>query len=759
MSLPVEHLTTTVAVRALCNFTAKRGDLDRRFTPAPSADEGRTGHLIAASRRGPEYRSEVSLHGQHLQLTVRGRADGYDALERRIDEFKTHRGDLDRMPNNHRALHWAQLKVYGWLLCQREQLSATTLALVYFDVDSQEETILHEAVSAAELQRFFIACCEAFQQWAQTQDEYRQARNAALLRLVFPFDSIRAGQRDLLDAVGAAADAGQHLLAEAPTGIGKTLGTLFPMLQALATGKVDKIFYLTAKSTGRRLALDTLQQLTKATNGAHLRTLELVAREKLCVHPDKECHGGSCPLAKGFYDRLPAARISAVAAGQLTEARIGNIAAAHGICPYYLSQEMAQWSDVIVGDYNHYFDRSGMLYRMTIEHEWRVALLVDEAHNLLGRARSMYSGAVSESMVADAMYAAPLSLCSSLSKLQNEWHRLRDVEASAYLVGDEIPVHWLSALKEVISLLTEYSAAATMPLDGALRELLFAGLQFCRLADEFGEDSIFAVATTPADGKQTLLLDNVIPARFLRPRFDAVHCCILFSATLTPAQFHRDLLGLPASCRHLEVASPFIKDQLAVTLVSDVPTNFRSRRSSVTPIARLIAETYTDRPGNYLAFLSSFDYLDLVFGEFAVNYPHIPCWQQTRRMSERERRRFIDRFEADSRGVGFAVLGGAFAEGIDLPGNRLIGAFIATLGLPQVNAVNQAVMHRMQERYGAGFEYTYLYPGVQKVVQAAGRIIRTTADQGSLHLIDSRYQDERVRELLPSWWEISSTAW
>jgi len=251
-----------------------------------------------------------------------------------------------------------------------------------------------------------------------------------------------------------------------------------------------------------------------------------------------------------------------------------------------------------------------------------------------------------------------------------------------------------------------------------------------------------------------LCLRNIVPAPFLKARFASAHTTTLFSATLSPWQYYSDMLGLPEETPWLDVPSPFNAAQLDVRVVPQISTRYSERGASVEPIATLIARQYEAQPGNYLAFFSSFDYLQDVIGVLRERFPQLPLWEQSRQMDEAAREQFLARFVEDGAGIGFAVLGGAFAEGIDLPGKRLIGAFVATLGLPQLNAVNEQIRQRMQTMFGAGYEYAYLYPGLQKVVQAAGRVIRTTSDQGSIFLIDDRYTRREVRALLPSWWEV-----
>jgi Rad3-related DNA helicase len=280
----------------------------------------------------------------------------------------------------------------------------------------------------------------------------------------------------------------------------------------------------------------------------------------------------------------------------------------------------------------------------------------------------------------------------------------------------------------------------------------FDALHFCRMAEAFGPHSLFDV--TQAGSAARLCIRNVSPAPFLAPRFAACATAVLFSATLSPPGFYRRLLGLPESVPWINVDSPFAEHQLDVRVERRISTRYRDRQHSLIPIAELIARQYRSQPGNYLAFFGSFDYLRAALAVFNDRFPEVATWEQVRGMDGAQRDAFLARFTPTSRGIGFAVLGGVFAEGIDLPGDRLIGAFIATLGLPRVNGVNAEIERRMQSLFDAGYEYTYLYPGLQKVVQAAGRVIRTVSDRGTVYLIDDRYMGSRVRELLPRWWRI-----
>ena len=770
-------MTYCVAVRALCEFTAKHGDLDLRFTPSPSAQEGMAGHALVAARRNGDYQAEVSLTGEYKTLQVRGRADGYDPVQNQLEEIKTFRGDLHAMPDNRRNLHWAQVKIYGWLLCRDRGLQSINLSLVYFDVASLQETPLTEHFSAEALREYFELQCERFLLWANQELAHRTARDAALGALAFPHTGFRQGQRELATAIYKTASAGKCLLAQAPTGIGKTVGTLFPLLKAMSRHRLDKVFFLAAKTPGRRVALDALKLVTKTDSAAplKLRVLELVARDKSCEHPDKACHGDSCPLAKGFYDRLPQARLAAInystTGGPLDREALREVALTHRVCPYYLCQEMAIWADVVVGDYNYYFDTSAMLHTMTLANQWRVSVLVDEAHNMIERARSMYSASLNQAQLLAVRASAPKSVKSALDRLNRAFNEVHQTQLDDYRVTDELPVNFLKALQQAVTTLTDFLVANPTRMDGELQTFYFEALHFTRMADSFGAHSMFDISLreSPRDEASifahdqscaTLNIRNVVPAPFLSPRFSAAHSVALFSATLSPASFYRETLGLPDNTAWIDVQSPFSHEQLRVAAISNISTRYSHRGRSLGPIADLMARQYHTKPGNYLCFSSSYDHLQTLGALFRERYPDIPLWAQCRQMLEAEREQFLARFTQTSRGIGFAVLGGAFAEGIDLPGNRLIGAFIATLGLPQVNQVNEEIRKRMGAFFdkdgdtGLAYNYTYLYPGLQKVVQAAGRVIRTQRDQGVIYLMDDRFTKPEVSALLPLWWRV-----
>jgi DNA excision repair protein ERCC-2 len=411
---------------------------------------------------------------------------------------------------------------------------------------------------------------------------------------------------------------------------------------------------------------------------------------------------------------------------------------------------MAHWCDVVVADFNYYFQPGAFLYALAREEDWQVALLVDEAHNLLERARAMYSAALEEPALAAGRRMAPAAVGRALDALLREWRRAQ-LACQADGFASEVPDGLGRAVRDATACLAEHFAAQPLLAKGPLHELFFEILQFARLLESFDRHSVLELRAQD-EGAPRLALHNLIPATFLRPRFAFARSAVCFSGTLSPFEFYRDTLGLPDDCATLDVGSPFGAHQLQVLQAGDLSTRARDRPHSIARLVDIVADQFARRPGNYLAFFSSFDYLDMAAHALATRHPAIALWRQRRAMGAAERESFLERFQPGSQGVGLAVLGGIFGEGVDLPGERLVGAFVATLGLPQHDALHERMRERMQERFGDGYAYTYLYPGIRKVVQAGGRVIRSESDEGVLVLLDDRFARPEVARLLPAWW-------
>lgn len=413
----------------------------------------------------------------------------------------------------------------------------------------------------------------------------------------------------------------------------------------------------------------------------------------------------------------------------------------------------------MVGDYNYFYDSSAMLYALTQASQWRVGVLVDEAHNLLERARGMYSAELSQTTLAVARKQAAGAVKKALDGVQRNWAALNQAQLADYQVLPALPEGLRQAVQRAVAAIAQVQSDAPLLPGDPVLDFYLQALQWTALAEQFGDHAMLDnrwLAPHQGRGKRSVLcIRNIVPAPHLAPRYAAARATVLFSGTMGPQPFYQDLLGLPADCAWVDVPAPFQAAQLRVEIAGHISTRYRDREASLAPLAHAVAAQFARQPGNYLCFFSSFDYLQRAAAQLCALYPAIPVWRQTAAMDDASRAAFLARFEAGGQGIGFAVLGGAFAEGVDLPGQRLIGAFVVTLGLPQVNPINEHMMAAMAARFGAGkaYDYIYLYPGLRKVVQAAGRVIRTEHDQGVLLLMDDRYRRPQVQALLPTWWQ------
>ena len=757
---PETHILHTISVKALVAFAAKSGDLDRRFTPAPTGQQGIEGHNRVTKNRPASYRRERAFTLQVDILLLRGRADGYCIDNHCVEEIKTFYGDFNHIPENQRQLHWAQVKCYGWMLCEEEKLEQVNLALVYFQLKEEREYRLEQSWTRADLQRDCGKLVEKYLAWQDEIDQRRALLIPWLNTLQFPHPEFHASQRDMAEAVYKSAATGRVLLAEAPTGTGKTLASLFPALKAMGRDHIDKIFYLTAKTTVKELAFEAVRTIARDTD-TPLRVLELTAQEKVCLEPEKRCAGDSCPYAENFYTKLELARSAAYNIPVLDKAALAKLAQDFQICPFYLSMEMCRWADLVVADVNYYFDGSPLLLELTKEMEWRSFLLIDECHNLIERGRMMYSAAINRGLLLAAKKAVPATLKKTLERLNKHWLALlKPLQESPTTLTTlaELPQSFLTALVDFTNQYQEFLQhnPEHSIQQGSPQEFFFSALALQARLEEVNEDFCIDIQYFNSKAEE-LTVRNLVPAQLLAKRLAYSSGACFFSATLRPLHFYQAMLGLPRDSVALQVSSPFNSAQLHISVAHRLSTRFIDRPASVAIIPGLVAEQLKQVPGNAIIFFSSYAYLQQVENALRneLTNTSVELLVQSKYMSEYERTQFIAQFSNHTNLLGLAVLGGAFSEGIDLPGDALKGVFIATLGLPQINKVNEYLRMHLQNKFNQGYNFTYLYPGIQKVVQAAGRVIRRKDDTGYLCLLDDRFGQTEVKKLLPEWWSIN----
>ncbi len=752
----------SVSVGALVGFALRAGDLVRGGPgSAQRLAAGSRAHRQLQRRRPPGYQAEVPvshlLQRDGLVLEICGRVDGValtaDALL--VEEIKT-TGQLPDADYPGAPAHWAQAKVYAFIVATQAQRAAVDVRLTYVCLEPFATRELHERCTQAALASFVDGLLEAYLRWARAYDEWCRVRDASIACLPFPFPRLRPGQGQLIEAVQAALDGDARLFVEAPTGIGKTICVLYPAVRALGSGQVDKVFYLTPKTVVRTAAEKAVADLRAA--GLRLRSLTLTARERICCQGQGRtaCDPRRCPYALGYFDRLDAALADGFRQETLTRPAIEELARRHQVCPFELQLDLSLWVDLLVCDYNYAFDPAAYLRRFFLDDGGRYALLVDEAHDLVDRAREMFSA----ELRAGALAACAGRFGARAEPLAAHLHRLADeVRAAGPAAGDgavvleSVPSSLRPLLADLLPLAERVLAAETAGDDWqALAEQYYAAQAFLRLTDELSEEY---TCYAERHGRQARLrLFCLDPARQLRAALRRGCAAVFFSATLTPLDYFRDLLGGRAGDALLSLEPPFPADNLHVLVGRYVATTLRRRAASYAAVAEAIATVVGARPGNYLAFFPSYRYLEAVARHLAAR-DDLELAVQRPGLSEAEREAFLARFATDNGGplVGMVVMGGLFGEGIDLSGERLIGAVIVGVGLPQLCLERDLISAHFAARGAPGFEYAYTYPGMNRVLQAAGRVIRSETDRGVVLLLDERFCELSYQQLLPRWWQ------
>ena len=749
-----------IAVSDLARFCHKTGDIDHRFSPSPTGEQGVAGHQRLYSRRPPGYHSEFAveyrLEEPDLQLVLRGRADGFDASLGLVEEIKTCRVAPDSIPEAVTRLHMAQCRLYAALIAEQENLAVLEARLTWFNIDSDEEYSLSESCTRADLTGFLAATLAQFSSWLRLLARLKRERDASLVALDFPLGDFREGQRELAELTYKCVDQGGQLLLEAPTGIGKTAAVLYPALKALATAKHDKVVFATAKTVGRYAAEDTLARFGAA--GFRGNALTLTARDKICLAPGRACHGDDCPYARGYYDRVTDALQAAIAAPTLRRQDIDSLARQFEVCPYQLALDLLPWVDVVIADLHYLYSLTATLASAIKADSKRWTVLLDEAHNLPGRARGMYSARLAKAALMAARSAAP-----ALSKHLDRVNRLllalqRETwQTAEFDSRTDLPEGLLPALQELTAATSEQLVLepAFLQQAPALKDFFFDVLQFLRVAEQWGDEYRFELSR--GSGRQSLCvtLNCLDPARLLSERQQRCHSLTAFSATLSPLPWTRASLGLEQQAVCSRASSPFRREQLQVFLATGIDTRFRQREASMPALAHLLHRWLQREQGNCIVYFPSYRYLQDCLHAMGAGTGVIPArtlWQQRQDLDEPARQQLLDLLAERRNVAAFCILGGVFGEGIDLPGDQLASVVVVGVGMPQVNRDTRQLQSWHAQRYGAGFEYTFLYPGMQKVDQALGRVVRRMDDAGRALLIDPRYREAQYRELLPPWW-------
>ncbi|EMX5393817.1 ATP-dependent DNA helicase [Listeria innocua] len=756
-----------ISVRRLVEFVLKSGSIDSRMTSSDRALEGTKIHQLLQKEAGEGYEAEVSLKLvrviDDISFTLEGRADGVINGEM-IDEIKTTEVEMDEITEDFRPLHWAQLICYGFMLAEKSDLAEVTLQLTYYQVADKEVKQFTRVMSRKEMSTFVDDLLSKYAIWAKMSAAWEMKRNKSIQELTFPYDSYRRGQRELAIAVYRTVMDDEKLFCEAPTGIGKTMSTLFPSVKAMGEGKADKLFYFTAKTITRQVAEDALDEMRR--KGLAARSVTITAKDKICFLDERKCDPEHCQFARGYYDRLNEALFDMLQTEEtITRSVVEAFARKYTLCPFELSLDVALFCDVIVCDYNYLFDPVVYLKRFFADGPGRYTFLVDEVHNLVDRARSMFSATLSKSIIMQVKRELDkktdkklLNSVTAMNKIMISLNKQLAEENKTIYVKKEALTDWNEAVlkfsyvaKDWLPKNTEAKAQADV------LELYFESLRYLKIAELYDKRYVTQITRNRSDVLiKQLCLD---PAYLLSEKLKLGASSVLFSATLRPIDYYTNLLGGNNDTSRLTFASPFKQNNMHLMVADYISTKYQRRENSLESVIDALYAMLSGKKGNYLFFFPSFQYLETAFELFSEKYPEVRAQKQQSFMNEAEREEFLAAFETgrEETFVGFCVLGGVFSEGVDLRGERLIGTAIVGVGLAQMNVESDLIKDYYNETIGRGFDYAYQIPGMNKVLQAVGRVIRGEKDQGVVLLIEERFATERYKALFPAHWNHART--
>lgn len=764
----MDNPVTRISVRNLVEFILQSGDLDnRRGTIDKDAMlKGSRLHRKLQKQMGGDYRAEVALRMncsyEDLDIRLEGRADGIFTEDEVvwIDEIKGIYGNVEQMEEPVKV-HKAQAMCYGYIYGVQEGLSKIGIQMTYANLETEVVKRFREVISIEELKEWYQKLLDEYHKWLSYQKKWKEERNHSLQSLEFPF-SYREGQRKMVSSVYHTIGASRQIFIQAPTGVGKTMSTIFPAVRAVGEGKGETIFYLTAKTITRTVAQEAFEVLRE--KGMKYKVVTITAKEKLCFMDETKCDPVHCPYARGHFDRVN----DAVYELWTTKSRydretIREQAEKWQVCPFEMCLDLSLWVDAVICDYNYVFDPTVHLKRFFGDGAGGdYIFLIDEAHNLAERGREMYSASICREdavRVRKVMKERAPRLYRSLGKLDKQLKELQ-VDCGNYLVLPGTGSITMTILKVQGEFDAFLEAHKDVELEDEVRKFYFDIRNFLNIAELIDENYV-VYAENGEDGLFRLKLFCVNPAVNLGEYLKKGRSAVFFSATLLPMSYYRKLLSNRQDDYGIYVESPFSQKNRCILNAGDVSSLY-SRRGyeEYHKIAEYIARTVWQRQGNYMVFFPSYKMLEKVYAvyeeEFSVNW--VKCICQNSSMKEQEREEFLREFEQNQESlVAFCIMGGIFSEGIDLLGEKLIGAILVGTGLPQLGNEREILRSFYTENGENGFDYAYRYPGMNKVLQAAGRVIRTKEDHGVILLLDERFRQREYSNLIPVEWNDRKT--
>ncbi len=762
-----------VSVKELVGFCTGGGDISKGGAGSAYEDAGEGTAIHNAFQKkmenehGEAFKSEAylkdTIKSDEMELTVTGRADGVleTSSHTEVYEIKS----TWRMPEDIREdenpAHWGQAVCYGHMLSTgRESEKPFLIRLLYINRETGESKSFEKQYTGQELGKLYKGFADAYIEWMQKVRKWESIRDSGIKNLSFPFSEYRPGQRQMAAGVYRAVKDGERLFVQAPTGTGKTVAALFPCIKAMGEGLLDRIFYLTAKTVTSGIAVENCKKL--CAGGLNLRVILLTAKDKVCPLEKRRCDPDYCERAKGYYDWSKEEVEDLLANQFLERGIIREYADKYNICPFELALDASLYCDVVICDYNYLFDPRVRLIRFFAEVKEDYGFIIDEAHNLVDRGREMFSCELSAKTIAGLQRGT-----------KEEWKdlekRLMDLGAEIEkLAVEKFPENKRKVAAASVDLpyiLAEKAMKCSAVMEGYLEEempeeyfaefmdMYFNLLFFAKIASLYDDKFNTFYMRDETDIKIKLMCLD--PSKLLACALDAGKGAVFFSATLQPVKYYRNLLGGREFDPDLLLPSPFPEENLFVAVEARISTKYRNRHLSYEDIAFLLRAAFDRRTGNYIVFFPSYKYLQEVLQIYEVIKGHAKTLVQKPGMDEQEREDFLQKFEeyGNRTLVAFAVMGGIFGEGVDLPGEKLSGAVVVGTGLPAVCNERELIRRYYDETNGEGFDYAYTYPGLNRVLQAAGRVIRSEKDKGFVILIDGRFAGRKYRDLFPSWWK------
>lgn len=763
--LQIKNGTMKLSVRSFVEFLCQNGNIDNRFSgisDKAAMEAGSKAHRKIQKSMGPEYKSEVPLKlcvpGENYEVVIEGRADGIFPQEDLIyiDEIKGTYKDVHYI-SEAVYVHKAQAMCYGYFYCVKEQLKKIGIRNTYVNLETEEQKYFEEIFTYEELEAWFLKLLAELRKWGDYLVEHEMVRNESIKDLNFPFE-YREGQRNLAVSVYKAISQEKNLFIQAPTGVGKTISTIFPAVKTMGEELSEKIFYLTAKTITRTAAEDAYAILRK--EGLIFKSATITAKEKICFINEGEgceCNPVACPYAKGHFDRVNDAVYDIVTNEDvITRQKLEEYAKKHKVCPFEFGLDVTYWVDGIICDYNYVFDPHVFLKRYFSEGNKRdYVFLVDEAHNLVDRAREMYSASVIKEdflLIKRLIGDKNKSLASALERCNRDLLEYkRECEGEYALVASEdMFVHNMLRLGERISLFMEKNK--DFPFMKELLEFFFKVKHYNDIHEELDDNYIVYTEHTPEGFMLKLFCVN--PSKNLKRRVEYGKNAVFFSATLLPINYYKELLSGNTEDYAIYAHSVFDTKKRLLLIGKDVTSRYTKRNEKeFKKVHQYILKIAESKKGNYLVFFPSYKYMESV-AEFCNEDDNIKYIIQSAKMTEQDKEDFLKVFDdnRDETLVGMCVMGGVFSEGIDLKRDSLIGAIIVGTGIPSVDTRQQLLRQFFDAHNRNGYEYAFTYPGMNKVLQAAGRVIRTEEDRGIIALLDDRFLNLTYKSLFPREW-------